>query len=125
MMASAPAATATRAFSSSLSMLVSSRLVPMLALTLVRIPLPTARGTPFLRRMLWQMMAVPAAIPWRRVSGSIPSISAARRIRSVTVPARASSSWVMKGYLFTMDGSRRSGGQGLRRFSDWAGAGGP
>ncbi len=49
MMASAPAATATRAFSSSLSMLVSSRLVPILALTLVRSPRPTARGMPLVR----------------------------------------------------------------------------
>jgi hypothetical protein len=72
MMASAPAATATRAFSSSLSMLVSSRLVPMLALTLVRSPLPTASGVPLVCLTFWQMMAVPSAMRWRRTSGSIP-----------------------------------------------------
>jgi hypothetical protein len=85
-MASAPAATATRAFSSSLSMLVSSLLVPMLALTLVRRPLPTASGVPLMCLTFWQMMAVPAAMRWRRTSGSIPSVEAACIILSVTMP---------------------------------------
>ena len=94
MRASAPYFTAARAFSSSLAMSMSSAEVPMLALTLVRRPFPTARGRPFFRLMLRQTTMVPAAIPSRMNSGLTPSARAASFIVSVMIPCRAYSSWV-------------------------------
>ena len=67
----------------------------MLALTFVDIPCPTPIGL----KSWWTffgMIATPAAIRARRLSGSVPSTAATYRISSVIRPRLACSIWVME-----------------------------